>query len=658
MEKNITLTVRSKTIVEQCTLHWSSNTVDYITATFDLDSEWEECDVVKAVWSGRRATIVALLDANNTCTVPHEVLATVGKVNVNLTGVVYTGGEEFTRITTYPFNAITIDATAKVDGDETAPVTPSQFDQFVQAVKSETEKVTGMTAVAETLPAGSDATASYSDSVLTLGIPRGDKGDTGPAGPQGERGERGLTGETGATGPAGPAGSTGPQGPAGRDGSNGADGFSPTATVTKTGDTATITITDKNGTTTTTVKDGGGVKTVNGIQPDENGNVEIDASNIKTSKTVSGNPVTITNALQGNALGVNATLEPIQDLHGYDHPWVAGAGKNKFNGSDVTTTHPSNWGVDWDDSASTLTVTHKTSYTTGVPSLALDLAVGTYVASFASQTKAESISIYTNGAYTKILRNGTTFSIESGNSYDVRFNADQGTPNVITNFQIESGSTSTAYAPYSNICPITGIENLEIANNGTTEVTVQLGQTVYGGTLNVTTGELVVDKAMVDLGTLNWSVSASDSNKQDFSSTGLASAIKRVNEYTLPNAICSIFVEQTRNAQYLNPTSNYNTIGVTASGFLRVLTAPNTYADATAFKTAMSGVQLVYELATPQTYQLTPAQLNLLTGTNIISTNADGLSVKYYASDRTGNVEGSLAYLFEKIEEILAQINA
>ena len=46
MEKNITLTVRSKTIIKQCPLHWSSNTVDYITATFDLDEEWSECDAV------------------------------------------------------------------------------------------------------------------------------------------------------------------------------------------------------------------------------------------------------------------------------------------------------------------------------------------------------------------------------------------------------------------------------------------------------------------------------------------------------------------------------------------------------------------------------------------------------------------------------------
>ncbi|MDE7341711.1 MAG: hypothetical protein K2N80_14355 [Lachnospiraceae bacterium] len=40
------------------------------------------------------------------------------------------------------------------------------------------------------------------------------------------------------------------------DGKDGEDGFSPTATVTKEGNTATITITDKNGTTTASISDG------------------------------------------------------------------------------------------------------------------------------------------------------------------------------------------------------------------------------------------------------------------------------------------------------------------------------------------------------------------------------------------------------------------
>ena len=94
---------------------------------------------------------------------------------------------------------------------------------------------------------------------------KGDKGDTGP---QGETGPQGPKGDTGDTGPQGPQGETGPQGPQGEkgekgdpgtngtNGTNGEDGFSPTATVTKSGDTATITITDKNGTTTAQIKDG------------------------------------------------------------------------------------------------------------------------------------------------------------------------------------------------------------------------------------------------------------------------------------------------------------------------------------------------------------------------------------------------------------------
>ncbi len=63
-------------------------------------------------------------------------------------------------------------------------------------------------------------------------------------------GEKGEKGDTGATGPQGDKGDTGATGAAG------ADGYSPTATVTKSGDTATITVTDKSGTTTAEVKDG------------------------------------------------------------------------------------------------------------------------------------------------------------------------------------------------------------------------------------------------------------------------------------------------------------------------------------------------------------------------------------------------------------------
>ena len=78
-----------------------------------------------------------------------------------------------------------------------------------------------------------DATGTTTATVLNGAKgDKGDQGDTGATGAQGVQGEKGDKGDTGA------------------------DGYSPTATVTKTGDTATITVTDKSGTTTAEVKDG------------------------------------------------------------------------------------------------------------------------------------------------------------------------------------------------------------------------------------------------------------------------------------------------------------------------------------------------------------------------------------------------------------------
>ena len=105
--------------------------------------------------------------------------------------------------------------------------------QSAEDAAASAAEVTGMTATATTLPAGSEATASYSDGVLSFGIPtgptgatgaQGPKGDTGDTGPQGEQGPKGDTGATGAQGPKGDTGATGPQGPQGATGPQGPKG--------------------------------------------------------------------------------------------------------------------------------------------------------------------------------------------------------------------------------------------------------------------------------------------------------------------------------------------------------------------------------------------------------------------------------------------------
>lgn len=98
---------------------------------------------------------------------------------------------------------------------------PVPLDDWMQEATATLEALEEISASASTLAAGSSATAQITTVEghrnIAIGIPKGDKGDTG---------------------------------------STGADGYSPTATVSKSGTTATITITDKTGTTTATVNDG------------------------------------------------------------------------------------------------------------------------------------------------------------------------------------------------------------------------------------------------------------------------------------------------------------------------------------------------------------------------------------------------------------------
>ena len=120
-----------------------------------------------------------------------------------------------------------------ITGDTVMPEPlESWYDQMIEYLDGKT--VTG--AVAETLPAGSDATAEIEGGILTVGIPKGDKGD------KGDKGATGAKGDTGATG-------------------NGI------ASIAKTGtqgnvDTYTITMTD--GSTTTFDVTNGNVTSVNG----------------------------------------------------------------------------------------------------------------------------------------------------------------------------------------------------------------------------------------------------------------------------------------------------------------------------------------------------------------------------------------------------------
>lgn len=155
--------------------------------------------------------------------------------------------------------------------------------------------------------------------------------------------------------------------------------------------------------------------------------------------------------------------------------------------------------------------------------------------------------------------------------------------------------------------------------------------TVYGGTLDVTTGLLTVTMAEVDLGTLTWDYSGS--NKQYFIGRTVNDA-RQIANSDIPNLICSNYVcDSNFNTIYGNVSLNNR---ITFDNIKEVIIRDTAYTDAATFKAAMSGVQLVYELATPQTYQLTPTEVTLLLGENNIWADTGDTTLHYRVNDAQG----------------------
>ena len=158
-------------------------------------------------------------------------------------------------------------------------------------------------------------------------------------------------------------------------------------------------------------------------------------------------------------------------------------------------------------------------------------------------------------------------------------------------------------------------------------INIPFGQTVYGGTLDVLTGLLTVTHRLVDLGTLNWNY---DSTYQRFISDNIAD-LKTSLARTL-SGICSIYIciDDGRPIGSVPDKSFYFAANENA---MSVYIHDSTYTDAQTFRTAMNGVQLVYPLATPVTYQLTPAQVRTLLGLNNIFADTGDISLSYFTQN-------------------------
>ena len=154
---------------------------------------------------------------------------------------------------------------------------------------------------------------------------------------------------------------------------------------------------------------------------------------------------------------------------------------------------------------------------------------------------------------------------------------------------------------------------------------IPFGATYYGGIVDVISGVLTVDYGVIDLGELSWDVASGSGSVKYFRSSVLTGAKKISGTGVLANIYCSIFKTVTASSIYSGLAVD-NSIGQDDSANARIRVKATSYNDdADAFGTAMDGVSLVYELATPQTVQLDPETINAIKGTNNVLSDANGL---------------------------------
>ena len=373
---------------------------------------------------------------------------------------------------------------------------------YAESAQSANEAIQNMGVQAVTLDVGSDVTVEKTVDpetgavTLTYGIPKGvkgDKGDTGSKGDKGDpftyedftpeqlaglkgekgdkgdKGDQGIQGEQGIQGIQGERGEKGEQGIQGEKGDpftyadftpeqleslKGKDGISPTVSVASdTSDDYRLSFTDGTHTVTTP-------------------NLIPEAEKILSvypTDTASGSIASFADGADNIPLkSCIVQIEPVQDLHGYDSPWPAGGGKNKFpvtlssqvkNGTTFTVAEDGSVTISGTPSELTRVALNQLSV---MPENAMKFSMtgsATGIRVFCSRTidgstsyptVTPSLTLETGGTYTSfLLEVATTFS---------------GT--ITVKFQLEDGTTVTDWTPYSNECPITGWTGCEVQRTG------------------------------------------------------------------------------------------------------------------------------------------------------------------------------------------------
>jgi hypothetical protein len=233
---------------------------------------------------------------------------------------------------------------------------------------------------------------------------------------------------------------------------------------------------------------------------------------LKDLPTGSISTVTDAEPLPLNALKVS--VEAVQDLHGYDHQWVGGAGKNKL---EITTTTQTVNGITFTvnkDSANNVISVTVSGTASATIYFQLSSTVKNLPANSYRLNGCPNISSLSNQIFLVVTGTGVSTAVDAGKGSS--FTLTDTVSNLMCYIQIGNGAIITTpitfypmirlatesdptFEPYSNICPIEGWDSGEVtvcddiqSPTQTETYTQQFPQTIYGAEWNVVDGELKV----------------------------------------------------------------------------------------------------------------------------------------------------------------------
>ena len=248
---------------------------------------------------------------------------------------------------------------------------------------------------------------------------------------------------------------------------------------------------------------------------------------------------------------------------------------------------------------------------------------------------------YASNRYSRLLWADTNAGIGTVNeSYALTVTQEHLDRGVYFGLRINSGAVCDGVV-IKPMVRVYGDSEYEPYSIQTYEVSFGSAGTVYGGTLDVTTGVLTVDRKAVLINSLTWTVGTA-SGRTFFRATVADKVMMRsAQEYSL----VSSNIEYGGNYTVAN-MPNPSICQAPNSNELRIY--DSTVSTVSAMLSTYGTGQVCYCLATPVEYNLTPAEITTLLGVNNIWSDTGDTTVEYRADTKM--------YIDKKIAEVQALV--